>query len=163
MKTFTKTLIAAGAGLFGICGAANAATPYGFLTSTQGIAAGGCYQPNNMYRATYDDCFGTAYRNANAYDPYRPLPARSVYDAQRGYHTLPYETNRWNDYGWDDTVRNHNRYDDDSFSSPNRWSPSSFDHDYGRFDHQRYEDRHDGSPMFEPWRPMSVSNTGYRW
>jgi hypothetical protein len=168
MKTFTKTLIAAGAGLLGMCGAANAATPYGPLTSTQGIAVGGCYKPNDPYCNTYDGCFGSTYNAGRAYDDYayRPLPSRSVYDSQRGYHTLPYPTSGWNGDRWDNTVGNHRRYDDFNDYGMNHRSKSSatiFDRDHGRFDNRRYEDRYDGSPMFEPWRPMSVSNTSLRW
>ncbi len=165
MKTFAKTLLAAGAGVVGICGAANAATPYGSFTSTQGIAVGGCYQPVGD---TYGGCFGPGYRPSTSYDDYayRPLPARSVYDTRQDFHTLPYPASRGSDCTWDTAAPNHRRYDDFNVGSSSQWSkplPTRFDRDYGRYDSRRFEDRYDGSPSFEPWRPMNVSNTNYRW
>ena len=168
MKTFTTTLIAAGVGLLGMCGAATAATPYGSFGSTQGIAVGGCYKPAaETYCDQYGGCFGPAYRPSTAYDDYayRPLPSRSVYDSEPDYHTLPYPTSRVEDCGWDQTVRSRGRYGDFNHSSANRWSNHStvpFDRGGSRFDNRRYEDRY-GSPMFEPWRPMSASNSSFKW
>jgi len=168
MKTFTKTLIAAGVGLFGIGGIANAATPFGSLTSTQGIAVGGCYQ------STSDACYdqyggriGSGYGLGSSYDDYayRSLPSRSVYDDHQSYHTLPYPSNRWDDCQWDNHASTQRRYDDFSFNAPGRRlnSPSNYDHGYGRFDSRGFEDRYDGSPSFEPWRPMSASYTSHKW
>lgn len=169
MKTFAKTLLAAGVGVFGLCAAANAATPYGSFTSTQGIAVGGGYQPvNETYCDQYGVGFGSGYRPGASYedDIYRPLPARPVYDDQQSYHTLPYPTNRDYVCDWDTTTRGRRRYDDFNVNSPRPWlnHPSvDLDRNYGRYENPRYERRYDGSPSFEPWRPMSASQASYRW
>ena len=167
MKTFTKTLLAAGVGVFGICGAANAGTPYGSFTSTQDIAVGGCYQPVNCtYYEQYGGDYGSGYRPGTSYEDhiYRPLPARPVYDDSQSYHTLPFPANRDYVCDWDATARNQRRYDDFNVNLGSTWfNRSPVNLDRSRFESPRYEHRYDGSPSFEPWRPMSASQANYRW
>jgi hypothetical protein len=169
MKTFTKSLIAAGVGLVGSFSTANAALPYNYPSSSYGnsygssygssygIAVGGCYGP-----ATTDNC-GTGYGDAgyghsygSTYHPtsygrstwYDTTPYRSA-DYTDRFHTLPYSSSRGTSLGgWNDEC---------GYNQPSRrpTTTPSF--------HDRYEDRYDGSPMFEPWRPASASSHGTRW
>ena len=64
MKTFVKTLLASGLGLFGMFGAAEAALPYTYSSSSYGsgygIASGGCYAPKPPDRC--DTGYDTSYR-----------------------------------------------------------------------------------------------------
>lgn len=138
MKTFAKTLLAGSLGLFGMLGAAQAALPYGYTSSsyggTYGIAAGGCYVP-----AKSDPC-ETGYRT-----PYRQTGyGRSAYDDR--FRTLPYvSNNRSTSYG---------RWDDDcGYGTAGRLSSL----------HDRYDGRFDRTPLFEPWRPASASHLDRRY
>ncbi|MBA3316357.1 MAG: hypothetical protein M3552_02935 [Planctomycetota bacterium] len=143
MKTLTKTLIAAGVGFLGTCGVATAAVPFSSAQSSYGIAAGGCYVPptsnryDNAYDRGYGDNYGSSYRPASTYDHAAdPL---------------------WRNTNWGEC----------NDTAPSRlktrpYTPSSqFQSRYDTINH-RYEDRYDGSPSFEPWRPLSASNAGRR-
>lgn len=156
MKTFTKSLIAAGLGLVGSFGTANAALPYNYASSSygshHGIAVGGCYGPATTNRCDTgygcDDggtCHPTSYgRSPWAYS----TPARSAYKNDR-FHTLPYPSGRGTSFGgWED---------DCGYNLPTR-RPTTLPSLHGRD-----EDRYDGSPMFEPWRPASAPTHGSRW
>jgi len=128
MKTFTKTLLAAGLGVFGMLGAAEAALPYGYGSasygSRHGIAAGGCYVP-----ATASG-YGSSYRPT--------IYGRSAHDDR--FHALPYPSTHPN--GSDD------RWGDDFGYDTSSRLPSKS---------STYHDRYGSSPLFEPWRPANAS------
>ena len=121
-----------------MCGAAEAALPYGYGStsegSTHGIAAGGCYVPATS--AGYGSGYGSSYRPAGY--------GRSAFSEDR-FHTLPY-TSTHRDTSYD-------RWGDDcGYDVPGRLPSRSSSYRH------RYEDRYDGSPLFEPWRPANASH-----
>jgi hypothetical protein len=137
MKTFAKTLLAGGLGLFGMFGAAQAALPYGYGSygNGYGIAAGGCDTP-----AANDRCDGYGgyggYRSAYDRDRYAPLPSRST--------------------GFNDR---YVRWDDDRRYGTTPRLPSRPVSTYDRCD-DGYGDRYGVSHLFEPWRPATAKH-GY--
>lgn len=165
MKTFTKAVLAAG--LVGLVGTAEAALPYGYRSSaygyapnsyggSQGIAVGGCYGTGASDRCgtgcnyDYGHDYGSTYHPTSyghsAWD--HSWSSRSAYNDDT-FHTLPYHSGRGTSYGgWDD---------DCGYGTTGRLPSKSSSY------HDRYNDRYDGSPMFEPWRPASASGHGSRW
>jgi hypothetical protein len=89
----------------------------------------------------YSPATSTGYGSA-----YRPTGhGRSAYDESR-FHTLPYPSTQRN--------TSYDRRDDDcEYGSSGRLS-SKYD---------RYENRFDRTPSFEPWRPASTSHRLDRW
>lgn len=150
MKTFLKSLLVAGTGVFGSFNAVEAATPWQDSTYSHGITVGGCYDTDRWHYTRdydvgrrYDAYAGNRWNDSHDYDVYQ----------------TPSRLDRWHDDSYVSWNRGDEHYHRQQRSVYDDWNHNSSRRDsYQSWPNQdRYGDR---SRLFEPWRPASTWDDG---